>query len=182
MVRSALVRTDRYSSVAIAFHWTIGLLIIVNLIFGIFHDSMPKDWAVMPFHKSVGITVLVLSIARLGWRLTHTPPSLPDGMPGWERAVSKLTHWAFYALIIILPLTGWMMSSGGTPPRPLNWFGLFPIPYLPVDKAAAGFGHEAHEILGYLTVVLVVLHVGAALRHHFILRDSVLTRMLPASR
>jgi cytochrome b561 len=75
-----------------------------------------------------------------------------------------------------------MMSSVGNPPRPLNWFGLFPIPYLPIDKAAGGFGHDAHTILGYGLAALVVLHILAALRHHLLLRDATLIRMLPILR
>jgi cytochrome b561 len=182
MVRSALVRTDRYTRVAIFFHWTIAAMVIFNLWLGLFHDSLPKEWKVMPVHKATGITILALSVARLAWRLMNSPPPSPIDLPAWQRTAARASHWAFYALLIVLPVTGWMMSSGGNPPRPLNWFGLFPIPYLPVDKALAGFGHEAHEILGYLMAVLVVIHIGAALGHHLILRDSVLLRMLPFAR
>ena len=81
-----------------------------------------------------------------------------------------------------MPLTGWLMVSGSDERRPLNWFGLFDIPYLPVSKAVGGFGHSAHGVLGWLMLALVVLHVAAALRHHLILRNAVLTRMAPAIR
>ncbi len=181
-MRSAIVRTDRYTHGAIAFHWLIAVAIVFNLVMGIWHDSMPRAWSVMPVHKAVGITVLALSIARLAWRLTHRPPPLPSTAPAWERTVAAATHWTLYFLTIAVPLTGWMMSSVGTPPRPLNWFGLFPIPYLPIGKAAGGFGHDAHQVLGYALAALVVLHVLAALRHHLLLRDSTLVRMLPILR
>lgn len=181
-MRSAIVRTDSYTRSAIAFHWAIAVAIIVNLAIGIGHDAMPRGWGVMPFHKALGITILVLSVARLAWRLTHRPPPLPATAPTWERTLAAATHWTLYALTIAVPLTGWMMSSGGNPPRPLSWFGLFPIPHLPVDKASAGFGGEAHEVLGYALAALVVLHVLAALRHHLILRDATLVRMLPILR
>lgn len=181
-MRSAVVRTDRYTHGAIAFHWVIALAVILNLFIGIGGDLLPKGGAAMPLHKSVGLTVLVLAIARLAWRLTHRPPPMVATAPAWERAAAAVAHWALYALTIVMPLTGWMMSSGGNPPRPLNWFGLFPVPLLPVDKATSGFGHEAHEILGYAMLALVVLHIAAALRHHLILRDSTLARMLPIVR
>ncbi|URW76079.1 cytochrome b [Sphingomonas donggukensis] len=181
-MRSAVVRTDRYSRGAIAFHWIIAVAILLNLWLGIAHDSLPRDWRVMPVHKAVGITVLMLSLARLAWRLGHRPPPLPLALPHWEKLTAKAAHWTLYALTIVIPLTGWMMVSNGNPPRPLDWFGLFPIPYLPVSKAVSGVSHEAHEILGWALLVLVVLHILAALRHHLILRDSTLVRMLPILR
>jgi cytochrome b561 len=182
MPRAALVRTDRYSRVAIALHWTIAVLIILNLVGGLFHDAMPRGWGVMPLHKATGITVLLLSAARLVWRLTHQPPVASPDLPAWERGLAKAVHWSFYGLMIIVPLTGWAMVSNAETLRPLQWYGLFGIPYLPVSRETAGVAHEAHEILGYLFTGLVVLHVAAALRHHLVLRDSVLVRMLPFGR
>lgn len=180
MTRSALARTDRYSQVAILFHWLLALLIIGNLIGGFFHDALGAK-VVMPIHKATGITILALTVLRIGWRLIHRAPPLPAEVRGWERTAAHLSHFLLYALMILVPLTGWMMSSGGNPPRPLNWFGLFPIPYLPVDKAAAGLGAEAHEVLGFAMAGLVILHIAAALRHHLILRDGVFQRMLPSA-
>ena len=181
-MRSAIVRTDRYTNGAIAFHWLIAAAVLVNLCIGIWHDSLPRAWGVMPVHKATGITVLALSLARLGWRLTHRPPPLPSIAPPWERTAAHAAHWTLYALTIAVPLTGWMMSSTGTPLRPLNWYGLFPIPYLPISPAAGDFGHDAHTFLGYALAALVVVHILAALRHHLILRDSTLVRMLPILR
>lgn len=182
-MRSALIRTDRYSSVAIAFHWTIAALVLINLAIGLFHDAMPRGWGVMPIHKAIGITVLVLSLGRLAWRLSHRPPPFAPETAAWERASARLVHASFYVLMIVLPLSGWAMSSYGEPsPRPLTWFGLFDIPYLPVDKAMAGAAGDAHELLGYVMAALLVLHVAAALRHHLILRDATLARMAPILR
>ncbi|WP_326524894.1 cytochrome b [Sphingomonas sp.] len=181
-MRSAVVRTDRYSTGAIVFHWLIAVAIIVNLWLGIAHDSLPRDWKAMPVHKALGITVLVLSLARLAWRLRHQPPPLVGDMPAWERGAATASHWALYALTIAVPLTGWLMVSGGAVRRPLDWFGLFPLPYLPVGRAAGSFGHEAHEVLGFALLGLAVLHVVAALRHHLILRNPTLVRMLPILR
>ncbi len=181
-MRSAVVRTDRYSRGAIAFHWTIGLLVIANLLIGLFHDAMPSGWRVMPLHKAIGITVLALSIGRLAWRLSHRPPPLPPTAPLWERRTAQAVHWIFYAMMILVPLTGWIMVSGAEVRRPLDWFGLFPLPYLPVSGAAGALGHEVHELLGLSMAGLVLIHIAAALRHHLIVRDSTLVRMLPILR
>jgi cytochrome b561 len=169
---------DRYTKVARALHWAIALLILFNLWLGFAHDALPKDWKVMPVHKSVGLTVLALTLVRIGWRLTHPAPPLPARTPAWERLVAQVTHIGFYVLMLALPLTGWIMSSAGD--RPLNWFFLFDVPKFGVAKgdAITGISHEGHEILGFVFAALILLHVAAALRHHFILKDGVLRRML----
>ncbi|MAW98293.1 MAG: cytochrome B [Sphingomonas sp.] len=169
----------RYSRGAIAFHWAIAILVIINLIFGLLHESLLEGLGVMPLHFEIGITVLVLSIGRLIWRLTHRVPPSPDHMAGWERVLSLAVHWIFYALIILMPLSGWAMMSGGPRPHQVNWFGLFDLPLLPVTGTFSGASHEFHEIFGIAMAVLVVIHIAAALRHQFILRDGVLGRMLP---
>lgn len=170
---------DRYSTGAIWFHWIIAVLIIFNLIVGIFHDSVPALRAFMGAHKAVGITVLVLTLGRIAWRLTHRPPAFSDDLPDWERATAKAVRWAFYALLLIMPLSGWIMVSASTHPRPLGWFGLFDVPLLPVAHAAGSPAGTTHAVLGYLFAVLAVLHIAAALRHQLVLRDSVLGRMIP---
>jgi cytochrome b561 len=175
-------RGDRYSRGAIAFHWVIAALVLFNLALGIFHDSLPREWKVMPVHKSVGITVLVLTLGRIAWRLTHRPPSLPARMPGWEKAAANAAHFLLYALLLILPLTGWLLSSNPNKPRPFSWFFLFDVPVLPATPAIARNAHQAHELLGWVMAGLVAIHILAALRHHFLLRDRVLTRILPTGR
>lgn len=172
-------RGDRYSRGAIAFHWAIAALVLFNLIVGLFHDAMPRSWGMMPIHKSVGMAVLLLTLGRIGWRLAHKPPQLPDAMPGWEKTAAHAVHFLLYALLLILPLTGWLLSSNPEKPRPIDWFGLFKIPVLPATPDIAHSAHEAHELLGYLMAALVVIHIAAALRHHFLLRDGVVARMLP---
>lgn len=176
-------RGDRYSRGAIAFHWTIAALVLVNIFIGLFHETLLEGIRVLPAHKAIGVTVLVLSIGRLGWRLTHRPPALPDAMPRREQLFAKTVHWTFYALLLLVPLTGWVFSSDPVKPHPFSWFGLFPVPLLPVDsKATADFAHEAHEILALAFTALLAIHIAAALRHHFLLRDRVLPRMLPWAR
>jgi cytochrome b561 len=172
---------ERYSRVAIAFHWTIALLVVANLVIGIGHDAIPALRRLMGAHKAIGIAVLALTAARIAWRLTHRPPALPAGTPAWEKGVAHATHGTLYLLMIAMPVTGWLMVSGPGPgpARPLSWFGLFDVPLLPVGSGAADLGHDAHGLLGWLMLALVVLHVGAALRHHLLLRDTVLVRIAP---
>jgi cytochrome b561 len=169
---------DRYTSVSRALHWIMAVLIIVNLVLGIGHDALPKDWAVMPVHKSIGLTVLALTLARLAWRLGHRPPLLPAAMPGWEKTAAHATHFVFYAFMILVPLTGWIMTSAGT--RPLNWFFLFDVPKFAVTKGdiLVGISGEGHELMGFAWAALIILHIAAALRHHVVLKDNVLRRMM----
>lgn len=173
---------SRYSSVAIALHWTIALLIVANVIGALVAESVDKPTAatIMSLHKSNGLTILVLSLVRLGWRLTHGFPPFPSSTPAWDAFLARANHVVFYVMMIAVPLAGWMMVSAG--PRPLEWFGLFDWPKLPVDKSTGEIAHEAHIILALTTVGLVVLHVAGALKHHFVDRDDVLARMLPLVR
>lgn len=167
-----------YDRVARALHWSIAILVIANIAIGIGHDRLKDLFPAMPIHKAIGLTVLALTVVRIAWRLTHRPPPLPGGMAGWERGAAQLTHAVFYALLVVLPLTGWIMSSAGE--YPLTWFWLFDIPKFAVSKgdAVVGLSRGSHGTLGLLFGALVAIHVAAALRHHFILRDGVLRRML----
>ncbi len=174
---------SRYSSVAMALHWLIGLAIIGNLIGGLTHDAFPPDQRaiVMALHKSMGLLILALSFVRIGWRLANAPPPLPAHMTGGERLAAKATHIGFYALMLLLPMSGWALASAGR--RPLEMFWLVAVPKLPVDAAMRGTFGEAHEILGWVTIALLALHVLAVVKHQWFDRDNVLARMLPlASR
>ena len=172
---------DRYSTGAIWFHWIIAALVLFNLAVGLFHEGVPALRALMGAHKAVGITVLVLTLGRIGWRIGHAPPALPAALPGWERTAARAARWGFYALLLVMPLTGWAMVSDDSPSRPVRWFGLFDVPSLPnISRATGAAAHEMHEVLGWLFVALVLLHVAGALRHHFILRNGILARMIPA--
>lgn len=171
----------RYTRGAIWFHWTIAALIIVNVIIGLFHDSFPDGLrgSSMGYHKTAGIIVIFLSIARLGWRLAHKPPPQDREHKAWERVLAKITHRMFYVLMIGVPLAGWIFVSASTTPRPLNFFGLFPLPFLPVpqSKGVSDFWHEAHEYLAFGMIALLLLHVAGALKHQLIDRDNELARM-----
>lgn len=183
-MRSALRST--YSRGAIAFHWSIGVLMILNVLGGFFHESFGKGAVpfVMGLHKSTGILILVLTVGRLVWRLTHRPPPLAATIKGWEKGLAHTTHWAFYMLLLALPVTGWLMSSAGGRKYPISFYGLFPVPFLPVaqDKVAANSYAERHEILGYIVSALIILHIAAALKHHLFDKDNTVIRILPLLR
>lgn len=175
-----------YNRGAIWFHWTIALLIIVNIAIAFGHDLLPRPdrGLVMGWHKAIGIAVLALSIGRIGWRLAHPRPPFVETMKGWEVALARFTHAAFYVLIVALPLSGWIWMSAGETRRPISFFGLFDIPFLPVAQSKAGgeIGHEMHELMGYAMTALVALHILAALKHQLVDKDTVLARMVPALR
>jgi cytochrome b561 len=167
--------TDRYSRVARWLHWTMALLLIGNLAGGLLHDVAPE--IIMPLHKATGMVLLALVLIRFGWRLAHRPPALPASMPTWEKLASQFTHLSFYALMILIPVSGWVMASAGR--WPISFFGLFDVPKFAVERgsALAGAAHEGHEILGFVMIGLIVLHIGAALRHRYVLKDGILARM-----
>lgn len=173
----------RYSRGAIAFHWTIAVLIMLNFAAAWVADDAPKEAArqIMGNHKAFGLLILLLSVLRIVWRLTHRPPPLADTLKTWEAAAAKVVHTLFYVLIVAIPLTGWAMASAFSGGEPIGFFGLFDIPGLPMaaDKQTAGVFHEVHELLATLTLALLALHIGGALKHQFIDRDATLGRMIP---
>lgn len=196
------VSRDRYSAVAIILHWVIGLSLLAMIPMGWWMSDaieQPQTQAlayrVFQIHKSIGFLILALTVLRIVWRLTHPVPRLPAQMHGWERFAARATHVAFYALMLGLPLTGWAYVSSGwavatdTPLSvPTSWFGLFAIPHLGFIESASeavrrnvGFmAMGAHSKLAWGVIILVVLHVGAALKHQFFNRDGVLAHMIPA--
>lgn len=173
---------SRYTRVAIGLHWAIALLIIVNLAIGLFADSLFKG--MIPAHKSIGMLVLALSLARLLWRLTHRPPPLPATVKPWEKGLAHAVHGLFYALMILIPLSGWVFTSASPKRYPLDFFGLFPLPMFPVaqDKATSDLVAERHEQLAWAMIGLLVLHLAAVLKHRFLDRDGTMERMLPWAR
>ncbi|WP_445191539.1 cytochrome b [Sphingomonas sp. Tas61C01] len=172
-----------YSRVAIALHWSMAVLIIANLFIGLFGDAIETLLGGSPFplHKSIGLTVLALALFRIAWRLTHKPPPLTAADTGrLEHRLAGGVHLLLYALMVVMPMSGWIMSSAGK--SPLGWFGLFSVPKFAVTRAdpIVGASGATHHYLGYLMAALVIGHIAAALRHHFLLRDGVLRRMLPS--
>ena len=166
----------RYNATARTFHAILALLVIVNLALGLLQERLEDTVNLTPLHMSIGLTVLALTLARIAWRLTWKTPDYVPALRRFDAIVARTMHGLFYGLMLILPLTGWIMTSAGKPP--LEWFGI-EVPKLAVEKGSTLYeiGHEGHEILGFVMLALVVLHVGAALRHHFILKDGVLRRI-----
>ena len=182
---------SRYSSVAIALHWIIGLLIIANLVGGLTMDywldspdpaMKQTGYFIIGLHKSIGLTVLALTLVRLAWRLGNPPPPLPSHMTRLEAVLARLTHFTFYVLMLALPLSGWAMVSTGKVIYPTVWFGLFTVPPLPLPKSLGELFAEGHELLAFVMIATLALHIAAAVKHHYLDRDDVLARMLPFLR
>jgi cytochrome b561 len=171
---------SRYSTPAIVFHWLLAVMIVVSFCVGWYmHDLpfSPTRLKLFNWHKWAGITILALSALRLLWRLTHTPPEDVD-MPPWQRQAAHVTHWGLYALFFAVPLVGWAYSSAAG--FPIVLFGVLPLPdFVSPDKALAEAIKPWHGRLAWLLAILVVAHVAAALKHHFIDRDGLLLRMRP---
>lgn len=164
-----------------AFHWLVAILIVVQAVIGLTMvgmDLSPAKVRVFALHKSIGMTILALVLLRIAWRLTERRPADPPAMPRWQRRAAHALHLVLYVLILAIPLSGWWFNSASN--APLVWFGWFDLPSLtggldPVWKPRALLLHQS---LFWLLVALLVLHVGAALWHHFRQRDDVLLRML----
>ncbi len=174
----------RYGVVAQTFHWLIAALIVTQFILANLADDLPigaHKLALLARHKSFGMTVLMLAVLRLLWRLKNPPPLLPSGMTSLERTLARATHVAFYVLLFAMPVTGWLMSSAKN--YSVSWFGLFTWPNL-IGKNEAAFDllRSTHHILSDILFVIAVLHILAALKHHFWNKDDVLTRMLPFTK
>lgn len=177
--------STRYSRTAMLLHWGIALLLIFNFALGERTEDLrqgPELFWVMQLHKSIGISILLLSVWRLGLRLvTKRPAKAADG-PVLQLA-SSAVHWGFYAVMILVPLSGWVLVSTAKVQLPTLLFGSIPWPHLPnwghdVHEAA----EEVHEILAKLMLPLIALHVLGALRHQFLLKDALVERMVPARR
>jgi len=167
------------------FHWLIALLILIQFTLG----WLAVSWRLSPtkldlfvWHKSIGVVVLALVLLRLAWRLAApAAPALPPHMPAWERIAAHASHVLLYGLMLALPLSGWVIQS--TSGMPFRIFRRWPLPAIAAaDKAASDLAATVHLSLGIALAALLAVHIGAALRHHFIQRDEVLTRMLPARR
>jgi cytochrome b561 len=181
--------SPRYDAVAKTLHWLIAAAIVAMLVIGWVMVRLPKTdpdkFALFQWHKSIGITILLLSLARFGWRLSHPAPPLPVAMPAWEKIAARATHALFYVLIIGMPLIGWAIVSASPLNLPTMLYGLVPWPNMPVlpdleNKREIGHALDSvHETGAYILAALLVLHVAAALKHHWFDRDDVLTRMAP---
>jgi cytochrome b561 len=172
----------RYSNVAVTFHWLIVVLLLTQLWLGFtFHRFLepgPLRSEFLTWHKTVGATILVLTLIRLAYRLRNPPPPYPAEMPSWRRQAAVWSHRLLYFLTIVVPLTGLIAVSDRGPTTPL--VGGIPLPTVPgIDKATSEMSGDLHMILVWSTIALVVLHIAAALYEQFGARVSVAGRMPP---
>lgn len=175
------INRERWGGISQALHWLVAVGILGIAVIGMVMTELPRSprwfW-VYDLHKSLGLSVLALMVVRLGWRLyAGAPPDVP--MPTWQHRLAGASHWLLYAFAFALPLSGWLYDSASGL-RPLRWFGLAQVPKLvapdPAIKAAA---IAVHEYGFWILAGLVLVHAGAALWHHLVLRDVTLARMLP---
>ncbi len=181
----------RYSAVAILLHWLIAAGIAALIVIGLMMTHLTRQLSQMDvfrlyqLHKSIGITVLLLVAVRVLWRLTHRPPPLPTHMPAAEKQAAHGLHGLLYALMIGMPLVGWAVVSSSPFNLPTVLYGLIPWPDLPVlphlagKAAVSGVLARVHAYGGWIMTALILVHIGAALRHHLIKRDPVMGRMIP---
>ncbi|HEX6376299.1 MAG TPA: cytochrome b/b6 domain-containing protein [Allosphingosinicella sp.] len=171
-----------YGVAAMALHWGAALLVLAATGLALFREAFGgQAIAMISAHKIVGIGILLLALARLAWRLGHPPPAIPGDIGRREAAVARAVHWLLLLLMVVVPLAGWAFVSLAPDSRPLDYRGLETVPDLPLakDDAASFAWHEAHELLGFGLIGLVLLHILAALRHQLSGQQALTERMLP---
>jgi cytochrome b561 len=175
--------TTRYGGMAIALHWLTALLIVAGFTFGLSMVALPfgrqkLQW--YAWHKWIGISVWLLTCGRLAWRWAHPAPPM-EPKPAWQERAAAVSHALLYALLMVIPLSGWLYSSAAG--VQVVYLGLIPLPDLvSKDRALADVLRNVHVTLNFTLLGLVCIHVAAALKHHFVDRDAVLARMLPRVR
>jgi cytochrome b561 len=172
---------ERYGVIAQLLHWSLVVLIVTQFVLAKQAggtESLLQKAKLLTTHKSFGMTILMLAILRLLWRLMNNTPAPPPAMPTWQHRVATTTHWLLYALIFLTPLLGWMMSSAKN--YSVSWFSLFTFPNLvSADETLFAQLKIAHQVSAYAIGNLAILHLLAALKHHFFDKDNVLRTMLP---
>lgn len=175
--------SQHYTRTAKSLHWATAILILGLLGLGFYMEDLPlspQKLKLYSWHKWAGVTVFMLVVVRLAWRVTNQPPALPAYMPKLQQLAAHAGHLALYGLMLAIPLSGWLMSSAKG--FQTVWFGVLPIPdLLAKDKALGDLLQTVHLSLNVTLIAVLIAHVGAALKHHFIDKDDILTRMLPNS-
>jgi cytochrome b561 len=184
--------TSRYTLIAIILHWVmalgIGALVVIGLVMTHLKFDPMRSFRLYQLHKSVGITILLAALVRLAWRLTHCPPELPTGTPAIERKAASGGHLMLYIFLFALPFTGWALVSASVFDIPTVLYGIVPWPHLPILSTLADkqpvedLLTAVHDYAAWAFIALVAVHAAAALRHHFIIGDDVLLRMLLGHR
>ncbi len=172
---------QRYHSFAIFLHWLLAIGVFVMIGLGWYMSDIPKGTPERAFwfnlHKSIGVTVGVLVLIRVWWRLTHRPPALPASMPAWEVSAAKISHALLYACLLVMPVAGFLASNFTK--YGVKYFGVQIGPFFAENQAARDALQEVHEITSYVLVVAIVIHILAAFKHLVLDKDSVFERMLP---
>ena len=175
------VAPGRYTGVAICLHWGIAGLLCVAFPLGLYMGDLPLSpdkLRLFSYHKWLGLSIFMLAVLRITWRLTHAPPPPPASLRAWERHAAFVVHVFLYVLVFMVPVSGWLMSSAQG--FQTVWFGVLPLPdLLGRDNELAVLLKLAHQTLNYLMLALAAIHVLAALKHRFIQHDGVVARMLP---
>ncbi len=175
--------SSHYTTTAKSLHWLMAVLFFGMLGLGFYMQALPlspEKLKLYSWHKWIGVTVFLLALIRLAWRVTHRPPALPASMPRLMQVAAHAGHHMLYMLMFLIPLSGWLMSSAKG--FQTVWFGVLPIPdLLEKNKELGDLLLTVHVSLNYLFIAVLVGHIGAALKHHFIDKDDILTRMLPGS-
>jgi len=176
--------STRYTTTAMALHWLTALFIFTTFPLGVYMHELalsPLKLQLVSYHKWLGVTIFLLTVARLAWRATHVPPPLPETIPLWQQRAAHGLHFLLYVLLLTIPLTGWLMSSAKG--FPVVYLGLVQLPDLVgKDKVLGDLLAEVHEMLNFGLLALVGMHIAAALKHHFIEHDDTLRRMLPSGK
>jgi cytochrome b561 len=175
---------NRYGLAAILLHWAMAALLLGLILLGLYMVALPESGydtrkiSLILMHKQLGILALSLAVLRVAWRSINPLPALELGLPLWQQFAARFVHLLLYALMFALPLSGWLMSSAAG--IPVSFFGLVTLPdYLPRDERWFHALITAHGLLADALMLLLALHAGAALGHHFLFRDATLIRMLP---
>lgn len=173
--------STRYGTTAIVLHWLVGLAVIVMIVLGWTMLAIPKNpvgprVAAFNLHKSIGTTILLLMLARVIWRATHSPPAFPP-MPLWQARAARINHTLLYVCLFVMPIAGFTASSFSG--RPIVYFG-YALPILAgKNDSAAQVFYAIHFVTSWILIALIALHIAAALKHQFIDRDGLLRRMWP---
>jgi cytochrome b561 len=183
-----LQNTQRcYGTVAIVLHWLMAVLLVALVALGFYMVALPevgfdiKKIMLILYHKQLGVLAFALVAVRLGWRFANPLPGLAENLPDWQKVAARFVHLCFYALMLALPITGWLMSSAAG--FPVSFLGLFTLPDLVMHNEHLFQVFVAiHKWLGYALIPFLCVHAGAALRHHFVLKDDTLRKMLRPMR
>jgi cytochrome b561 len=172
--------TPAYDIVARTLHWTTAALVLISIPIGLIMGKISpgplQDW-LYDVHRSIGATVIPIIIVRLGYRLTHPPVPLSHDVPVLQQRAAAATHWSLYGLLLAQPFIGWIATSAYRAPIPI--YALFELPPIwPRNQPFSEFLFLVHKTLGIIIACLVVLHISAALYHHFVRKDGVLLRMI----